>query len=352
MILHVAEIWAALAVCFILGALVGSIVHRVIALTRAGRAQASLIRAIDRLIRALERVLLPWRGTVPAMLPRTVPVPPPDFSHVVDEPALHAAVETYVPRHMAGDPILDVELPGYQPPPAVRASKPASGRMNEAVARGDLAGVRPLPLQGARQGGADPLHLINGVTKRHAGRLAQVGIYHFSQIAAWTPQEVAWTSAYLGIGDAIIEKDWVGQAMQFASADEPVRLPDPTPKAAGAAKPKSSRKRGPRKAGGDNVAGDAAAGQGAHGEGETSKPAKAAPRSSRRKTAAKPKASAAVEPVEAVAEVDAIAGGDVLAADVSPADARASELEAAVGAAASGSDSLPNGVTADHRREP
>ena len=84
MILHAAEVWVSLAVCFALGGLLGSILQRAIALTALGKPQATLIRGIDRVVRWLDRRLLPWRGTVPAVLPQTVPVPPPDFGHGLD----------------------------------------------------------------------------------------------------------------------------------------------------------------------------------------------------------------------------------------------------------------------------
>lgn len=245
MILHAAEVWLALAVCFALGALVGSIVQRAIALTALGPAQASLIRAIDRILRWLERYLMPWRGTMPTVLPRTVPVPPPDFGHVVvtDEPGPHAALEAPASRPAADAIALpDLSNSAVSMPGRVPAAEP-SHRHVEAVERGDVAGVRPLTLHAPRHGQADPLHLIRGVTKRHAGKLAQVGIFHFSQIASWTPQEVAWVAAYLGAGDALTSKDWVGQAIHFASADEPIREPVPAPEATAGAK----KKRRPKK---------------------------------------------------------------------------------------------------------
>lgn len=224
MILHAAEVWVSLAVCFALGALLGSILQRAIAMTALGRPQATLIRGIDRVIRWLDRRILPWRGTVPAVLPQTVPVPPPDFGHRLDAAAEPDVGETVVPRFSVDPPLQHDAFGLPEMAVAIRAAPAASQKQTDAIARGDGAGFRPLPLSAPRHGQADPLYLIQGVTKRHVGRLAQVGIFHFSQIASWTPQEVAWIAAYLGAGDGPLEKDWVGQAIQFAGADEPLEV--------------------------------------------------------------------------------------------------------------------------------
>ncbi|WEK49335.1 MAG: hypothetical protein P0Y66_16560 [Candidatus Kaistia colombiensis] len=249
MILHVAEVWLTLAVCFVLGALAGSIVQRAIALTALGRPQAKLIRAIDRIIRWLEWRLLPWRGAVPTVLPQTVPVPPPDFGHVLidlDEPAPY---RTEAPRLDVADTDPLAEPPGIHAPAPTRSETTrteagASPKQAEAMARADAAGFRPIPLHAPRNGQADPLHLIQGVTKRHAAKLGQVGIFHFSQIASWTPQELAWTAAYLGAGEGPVAKDWVGQAIHFASADEPIEV---VAKAGSGKKRAATKRTGPAK---------------------------------------------------------------------------------------------------------
>ena len=243
MILHIGEVWVALAVCFAIGTLCGSVFQSAIALTALGRPQARLIRFIDRGIRWIERLLLPWRGAVPTVLPQTVPVLPPDFGHAFDEPGADAPTEAVLPRFVVAEPVELAELPAVPVSPPARVPPIATARHMEAIARGDAAGIRPLQLHAPRDGRADPLHLIVGVTRRHASRLGQVGIFHFSQIASWTPQELAWMAAYLGAGDAPTKKDWVGQAIHFASADEAIltddsaRAPDDETKVPGGEKP-------------------------------------------------------------------------------------------------------------------
>jgi len=46
--------------------------------------------------------------------------------------------------------------------------------------------------------------------------LNSLGIYHFDQIAAWTPANIAWVDQYLRLRGRIIEEEWVEQADDLA----------------------------------------------------------------------------------------------------------------------------------------
>jgi predicted flap endonuclease-1-like 5' DNA nuclease len=309
MILHAAEIWAAIAACFVLGALVGSLLHRTLALTGARRAQTAVIQSIDRTIRAFERVLMPWRGTVPDILPQTVPVPPPDFRHVVDVPEVHPPAEP--DRHW--DSLTAAAAPesaadAASAPPAHPAY---AALLHPGDAMEPVVGFQPLPLPAPRGGVADPLHLIHGLTKRHGGRLAKIGIFHFSQIASWTPQEVLWVADYLGAGDSVASKDWVGQAMHFASSDEPIREPEPKPRAKRVAAAKSDAGKGaarrtPGKAG---AAKKAKAKSKTEAETGAAKPARRKRAASKKEAASK--AEMAADSADAATSVQAGGGGEV-----------------------------------------
>jgi predicted flap endonuclease-1-like 5' DNA nuclease len=249
MIYHAAEIWAALAICFVGGAVVGSLLHRAIALTGARQAQADIVQAIDRVVRALERLLMPWRGSVPAILPQTVPVPPPDFRHIVEIPEVYPPTEPDRHWDAAIVPVASVPLEDVPFNPPVQSIQLIPASADETTTFELMTGFQPLALQAPRNGVADPLHWINGLTKRHAGRLGKIGIHHFSQIASWTPQEVTWIATYLGLGEAIADKDWVGQAMHLASSDEPIREPKPKSAPTAPARPKTAKKAGAKRAG-------------------------------------------------------------------------------------------------------
>ena len=76
--------------------------------------------------------------------------------------------------------------------------------------------ARPQALDGARGGRADDLKRISGVGPKLEGILNELGIYHFDQIAAWTPEQVAWVDGYLSFKGRIDRENWIEQATQLA----------------------------------------------------------------------------------------------------------------------------------------
>lgn len=75
----------------------------------------------------------------------------------------------------------------------------------------------PELLTAARAGGADDLKRISGVGPKLEGVLNDLGFYHFDQIAAWGPAEVAWVDARLKFKGRIERDDWISQAAAFAA---------------------------------------------------------------------------------------------------------------------------------------
>ena len=94
--------------------------------------------------------------------------------------------------------------------------KPASGDAEAAE-----AGEKPATLDAAREGGPDDLKLIKGVGPKLEGMLHSMGFYHFDQIAAWTPQEIAWADQNLvGFKGRVSRDNWVDQARHLAEGGE------------------------------------------------------------------------------------------------------------------------------------
>jgi NADH-quinone oxidoreductase subunit E len=77
-------------------------------------------------------------------------------------------------------------------------------------------GVRPEGLATAREGGADDLKKISGVGPKIEGILHSLGIFHFDQIAAWTPDNVDWIDAQLRFKGRIGRENWIEQAKTLA----------------------------------------------------------------------------------------------------------------------------------------
>jgi len=78
------------------------------------------------------------------------------------------------------------------------------------------AEVRPSGLAAARMGAPDDLTLIDGVSPLQQRTLNSLGVYHFDQIAAWTPGNIAWVDQYLRLRGRIVEEAWVEQADDLA----------------------------------------------------------------------------------------------------------------------------------------
>lgn len=77
-------------------------------------------------------------------------------------------------------------------------------------------GERPEGLMTARDNNADDLKRIRGIGPQNEGRLHGLGIWHFDQIAAWTPDNVRWVGSYLAFPGRIDREKWLEQAKVLA----------------------------------------------------------------------------------------------------------------------------------------
>ena len=82
--------------------------------------------------------------------------------------------------------------------------------------------VEPELLKAPRGGKADDLSLISGVGSDVVDKLHAIGIWHFDQIAKWTPQNVAWFEVQLdGFMGRVTRDKWIEQAQKLASGWRP-----------------------------------------------------------------------------------------------------------------------------------
>ena len=75
----------------------------------------------------------------------------------------------------------------------------------------------PALLADAREGRADDLKKIKGIGPKLEGTLNALGIFHYDQIAAWGPTEMAWVDDKLSFHGRIAREAWVEQAKALAS---------------------------------------------------------------------------------------------------------------------------------------
>ncbi|KRE12791.1 hypothetical protein ASE66_20075 [Bosea sp. Root483D1] len=85
-----------------------------------------------------------------------------------------------------------------------------------------VAESKPQLLTAARGGKGDDLELIWGVGPRLGKMLNEMGVWHFDQVAAWTPAELAWVDARLtGFKGRAVRDDWISQAKKLATGWRP-----------------------------------------------------------------------------------------------------------------------------------
>ena len=100
-------------------------------------------------------------------------------------------------------------------PVAAPVSAPAAPA---AAAPAPVAQRKPEALSAARGGKADDLKLIKGVGPKLEALCNRLGFYHFDQIAAWTPEEIAWVDENLeGFKGRVSRDEWVAQARILAA---------------------------------------------------------------------------------------------------------------------------------------
>ncbi|OJI94269.1 putative flap endonuclease-1-like 5' DNA nuclease [Planktotalea frisia] len=91
----------------------------------------------------------------------------------------------------------------------------------DGVREGANEGTKPATLTAAREGGADDLKRIKGIGPKLEKLCNTMGFFHFDQIAAWTPDEMAWVNANLeGFKGRATRDKWIEQAKLLASGAE------------------------------------------------------------------------------------------------------------------------------------
>lgn len=107
---------------------------------------------------------------------------------------------------------------------AVQASNVVALRSASPVAaEGAMA---PASLSEPREGTPDDLKMIAGIGPKLETVLHSLGIFHFDQIASWSPDDVIWVDDHLRFSGRIVRENWIGQAEALAKggADEYVRV--------------------------------------------------------------------------------------------------------------------------------
>ncbi|MGW8205868.1 MAG: NADH-quinone oxidoreductase subunit NuoE [Hyphomicrobiaceae bacterium] len=107
----------------------------------------------------------------------------------------------------------------------------APGASTDEAGATDAVGKKPMLLSAPRDGKGDDLRLIWGVAEKLQEKLNQMGIWHFDQIAKWTPDEVEWFEASMQGFKGRVERDkWIEQCQKLAEGWRPDNAAGERPK--------------------------------------------------------------------------------------------------------------------------
>jgi predicted flap endonuclease-1-like 5' DNA nuclease len=109
-------------------------------------------------------------------------------------------------------PAAQIVAPPAPRPEPIQVDKPAPKRANGKAP----ASVKPGGLTSPRNGAPDDLSKIKGVGPKSREKLHALGVFHYDQIAAWTPEEARWIGAALGDPGRVERNGWVAQAKSLA----------------------------------------------------------------------------------------------------------------------------------------
>jgi NADH-quinone oxidoreductase subunit E len=99
------------------------------------------------------------------------------------------------------------------------APQPAATPQTQAETPAEVEESEPELLSAPREGReADDLKKISGVGPKLEELLNSMGFWHFDQIAAWGPSEIAWVDARLKFKGRIERDNWVAQASELAGS--------------------------------------------------------------------------------------------------------------------------------------
>ncbi len=114
--------------------------------------------------------------------------------------------------------------PAAKPKAAKADAKPAAETKAKAKPAAKVAATEekseftaPANLLKAAKGDADDLKKISGVGPALEKKLNDLGVYHFSQIAEWKADDIAYVDDKLSFKGRIERDDWIKQATDFAA---------------------------------------------------------------------------------------------------------------------------------------
>ncbi len=230
MIWHLFEVWLILLATFLIGCTIGALAYEVVARSGYAAAQGALADSVGDVVdRIKDRFGLgpAWRPQYRRIVETTAP-------EVAAEPPLAETEREAIAPEGTSEPVVDDdwtdgEAADLQGDSALAEEaelttaddqSASAGGGQGAAAADEVVPMRPASLAEPRNGVPDNLQRIRGIGERNEMRLNKLGIFHFGQIAAWTPAEMRWVAQQLAFPERIERDDWVGQAIILASGGD------------------------------------------------------------------------------------------------------------------------------------
>ena len=223
MIWHFFEVWVLMLAAFAIGCPIGALAYKLIAQSPLAELQGDFADVVGDLVDGIKSRL------------GIGPVWRPEYRRIIERQASDA--EDAEDRRAEGAGQLDRLLGGGVPMITDQSDQAEGGTTADGVAAGiraadapgqasaaiedeEVATARPVGLVAPRNGVPDDLQRIRGIGRKIEQRLNAIGIYHFGQIAAWTPAEMRWVAQQLAFPDRIDKDDWIGQAIMLAAGGD------------------------------------------------------------------------------------------------------------------------------------
>lgn len=142
-----------------------------------------------------------------------------DFARAASR-ARAAADQLIADARETAEAVVETVEPKGKSPRRPAAEAPA---VREVAATTDAPALMPedfrRPRAMAKPKAVDDLKRIGGVGPKLEKVLNGLGVWTFAQIAAWSPEEVAWVDDYLAFKGRIERDEWLEQAARFAAAE-------------------------------------------------------------------------------------------------------------------------------------
>jgi predicted flap endonuclease-1-like 5' DNA nuclease len=219
LIWHFFEVWFFFLLAFALGCSLGAYLYAGIARSRLAAAQGVVADHVGDIIDEIKARLgigPDWRPVLQPAVERPMPKSARPEPATPEPPPMQAAPPSWSEeghRDEAWDDEAEwADGEGRDTPYAAELKAAAADEIAD-----DGSVMRPAGLSAPRSGVPDNLQRIWGIGRRNEELLHSLGIFHFGQIAAWTPAELRWIAAHLKFPERVERDDWIGQATILAS---------------------------------------------------------------------------------------------------------------------------------------